>query len=118
MTSSELPRRDWIKKLALSIGAVAVAPTALWADTVEKARRNNQKFLYQNSVFDEFTPPKFPDLSTVKARLVWNENPHGPSKKAAEAFQEAVWDGNHYSWSTLNDLVEKIAVFEGVDLIQ
>ena len=40
MTSSELPRRDWIKKLALSIGAVAVAPTALWADTVEKARRN------------------------------------------------------------------------------
>ncbi|PHQ30243.1 pyridoxal phosphate-dependent aminotransferase [Leeuwenhoekiella nanhaiensis] len=114
MTTSELPRRDWIKKLALSIGAVAVAPTALWADTVETARRNNQKFLYQNPVFDEFTPPKIPDLSTVKARLVWNENPHGPSKMAAEAFQKAVWDGNHYSWSTLNDLVEKIAVFEGV----
>ncbi len=114
MTPSKLPRRDWLKKLALTVGAVAVAPTSLWAKNVENAQRNNQKFLYQNPVFDEFTPPKFPDLSTVKARLVWNENPHGPSKKAAEAFQQAVWEGNHYSWGSLNNLVSKIAEFEGV----
>ena len=114
MTPSKLPRRDWLKKLAFTAGAVAIAPTSLWAATVETAQRKNQKFLYQNPVFDEFTPPKFPDLSTVKARLVWNENPHGPSKKAAEAFQQAVWEGNHYSWGSLNDLVDKIAEFEGV----
>ena len=100
--------------MALSVGAVAVAPTALWAATVEEAQKNNQKFLYRNTSFDEFTPPRMPDLSTVKARLVWNENPHGPSKLAAKAFQEAVWDGNHYSWSTLGQLVQKIADKEGV----
>lgn len=114
MSTSNLHRRDWLKKMALSVGAVAVAPTALWAATVEEAQKNNQKFLYRNTSFDEFTPPRMPDLSTVKARLVWNENPHGPSKLAAKAFQEAVWDGNHYSWSTLGQLVQKIADKEGV----
>ena len=114
MSTSNLPRREWLKKMAFSVGAVAVAPTALWATTVEQAQRNNQKFLYKNSAFDEFTPPKFPDLSKVKARLVWNENPHGPSKLAAKAFQDNVWDGNHYSWSSLGELVQKIADKEGV----
>ena len=60
MSTSNLPRREWLKKMAFSVGAVAVAPTALWATTVEQAQRNNQKFLYKNSAFDEFTPPKFP----------------------------------------------------------
>ncbi len=118
MTSSQLPRRDWLKKMTLSIGAIAVAPATVWTNTVEIAQTKNQRFLYQNPIFDEFTPPKMPDLSTVKARLVWNENPHGPSKKAAEAFQQAVWEGNHYSWGSLNELVEKIAVFEGVSTDQ
>ena len=114
MNSSDLPRRDWLKKITFSMGALAIAPTALWANAVENAQANNQKFIYQNPVFEEFTPPKFPDLSTVNARLVWNENPYGPSKLAAKAFQDAVWDGNHYSWSSLNDLVDKIADYEGV----
>ena len=118
MITSEFPRRDWLKKVALSMGAVALAPSAVWASAVEKAQSKNQKFLYQNPVFDEFTPPKIPDLSTVNARLVWNENPHGPSKLAAKAFQDAVWEGNHYSWSSLADLIEKIAIFEGVSADQ
>ncbi|MFI8379678.1 pyridoxal phosphate-dependent aminotransferase [Leeuwenhoekiella sp. NPDC079379] len=118
MNSSELPRRDWLKKITLSMGALALAPTALWANSVESARAKNQKFIYQNPVFDEFTPPRFPDLSTVNARLVWNENPYGPSKLAAKAFQDAVWDGNHYSWSSLSNLVDKIAAYEGVSTDQ
>ena len=118
MKNSPLARRDWLKKMALSVGAVTIAPATLWAEAVEKAQAKNQKFLYKNAVFDEFTPPKMPDLSTVNARLVWNENPYGPSKMAAEAFQKAVWEGNHYSWSTLNDLVKKIADYEGVETDQ
>ncbi|MGO4911310.1 pyridoxal phosphate-dependent aminotransferase [Leeuwenhoekiella sp. W20_SRS_FM14] len=118
MNSSDLPRRDWLKKITFSMGALALAPTALWANAVENAQANNQKFIYKNPVFDEFTPPKFPDLSTVNARLVWNENPYGPSKLAAKAFQDAVWDGNHYSWSSLNNLVNKIATYEGVSTDQ
>lgn len=107
-------RRDWILKSTLSMGALALTPTELWSKAVQEAQQSGSKFLYNSSVFDEFTPPKFPDLSTVKARLVWNENPHGPSKKAAKAFQEAVFEGNHYSWGSLGKLIQKIATVEGV----
>lgn len=108
-------RRNWLKKSAIAVGAMAFAPQQIWANSVEAAQRENRKFLYHKSTFNEFTPPKMPDLSTVNARLVWNENPHGPSKLAAQAFQRAVWDGNHYSWSTMSDLVAKIATYEGVE---
>ena len=111
-----LNRREWLKRGALAIGAVAVAPTDLWAKSVAEAQSKNNKFLfkYSNS-FNEYTPPKFPDLKTVKARLVWNENPHGPSKMAAEAFQEAVMEGNHYSWGSLGELIKQISEYEGVE---
>ncbi|MGB5942811.1 MAG: histidinol-phosphate transaminase [Leeuwenhoekiella sp.] len=114
MNSPENPRRDWLKKSLLAFGAAAVAPAAVWSATVEKAQIENRRFLYTNAKFNEFTPPKFPDLVTVRARLIWNENPHGPSKNAGKAFQEAVWDGNHYSWKTLGQLVEKISAYEKV----
>ncbi|MEH6407881.1 MAG: histidinol-phosphate transaminase [Leeuwenhoekiella sp.] len=114
MKPQSLNRRQWLKTGALAFGAVAVAPTSLWSKTVEDAQKQNRRFLYTHNSFNEFTPPKFPDLTTVRARLVWNENPHGPSKLAAKAFQEAVFDGNHYSWGSLEALVDKIAVYEGV----
>lgn len=113
MSNQNLKRRDWLKTSLLSMGAIAVAPQISWAETVRSAQKQNKKFLYGNPFFDEYTPPQFPDLDTVKARLVWNENPHGPSKKAAAAFQEKVFDGNHYSWNSLGKLVSKIADYEG-----
>ena len=66
-----LNRREWLKRGALAMGAVAVAPSDLWAKSVAEAQSKNNKFLfnYSNS-FDEYTPPKFPDLKTVKATLV------------------------------------------------
>lgn len=114
MKSNSLPRRDWIKKSLLSMGALAVSPQIVWSNQVNSALSTNSKFLYNTSGFNEFTPPKFPDLDNLKARLMWNENPYGPSKKAAEAFQENVWNGNHYSWKSLEELTEKIAKKEGV----
>lgn len=114
MITTQINRREWLKKGFLTFGAMALVPSEIWSNTVIDARQNNRKFLYQNPVFDEFTPPEFPDLSTVKARLVWNENPYGPSKKAAKAFQEKVFDGNHYSWKPLGELVKKIAKKERI----
>ncbi len=115
MTTTQISRREWLRKGFLTFGAMTLVPTEIWSNTVKDAQRNNSKFLYQNPVFDEFTPPKFPDLSTIKARLVWNENPYGPSKKAAKAFQEKVFDGNHYSWNSLEELTKKIITKEGVN---
>ncbi|MFI2741528.1 pyridoxal phosphate-dependent aminotransferase [Zhouia sp. PK063] len=116
MKSTLNSRREWFKKSALAVGALAFTPKEVWSAAVDEAQFKNHKFLNNayNSDFKEYTPPKFPDLSTVKARLVWNENPYGPSPKAAEAFQKAVFEGNHYSWSTLGKLVDKLAKKEGV----
>ncbi|WP_373057178.1 histidinol-phosphate transaminase [Zunongwangia sp. H14] len=115
METSTNSRRDWIKKSLLSLGAVAVAPQVVWSNRVENALNTNSKFLFHNPSFNEYTPPRFPDLDSLKARLMWNENPHGPSKKAAEVFQEEVWKGNHYSWQSLGKLSDKIAAKEGVE---
>ncbi|SFU39520.1 histidinol-phosphate aminotransferase [Pustulibacterium marinum] len=110
-----LNRRNWIKRSALAVGAITMTPTDIWASKVEAAQLQKRKFLFDNdALFNEFTPPKFPDLSTVKARLVWNENPYGPSNKAQEAFAKAVVEGNHYSWGSLNKLVTKICKNENV----
>lgn len=114
MELNKVNRRDWLKKGALALGAMAVAPQDLWASAVKEAQISNRKFLYKSNTFNEYTPPRFPDMSTVKARLVWNENPFGPSKNAVAAFQEAAFAGNHYSWGSLNALVDKIAEKEGV----
>ena len=109
-------RREWFKKGALAAGALALTPIDLWSATADYAHGNKQPFMFNSNLtsFKEFTPPRFPDLSTVKARLVWNENPYGPSLKASKAFQEAVTEGNHYSWRSLGELVGKIAQKEGV----
>ncbi len=114
MNSNSLPRREWIKKGLLSVGALAVSPQILWSNQVNIALKSNSRFLYDNPGFNEFTPPKFPDLDNLKARLMWNENPYGPSKEAAKAFTESVWKGNHYSWKSLRQLKDKIAEKEGV----
>lgn len=115
MNYNNLNRREWLKKGALAMGALALSPQDLWSKTVDVAREQNQRFLFPSHTnFNEFTPPRFPDLSTVKARLVWNENPYGPSKKAVRAFQDSVLTGNHYSWDSLSKLVDKIAAKEGV----
>ncbi|MCM5662076.1 pyridoxal phosphate-dependent aminotransferase [Galbibacter mesophilus] len=116
----KVSRREWFKTGALVAGAMALNPMELWSHSVENAIGNNNAFVFSNSYegFNEFTPPKFPDLSTLKARLLWNENPYGPSPKAAEAFKNAVVEGNHYSWNSLSKLVAKIAKNEGVNTNQ
>ncbi|QLE01343.1 histidinol-phosphate aminotransferase family protein [Galbibacter sp. BG1] len=109
-------RREWFKKGALAAGALALTPMDIWGKAVEEASVKKQKFIFDAGYggLNEFTPPKFPDLSTVKARLLWNENPYGPSPKASIAFQKAVYEGNHYSWNSLGNLVDKISKKEGV----
>lgn len=108
-------RRDWIKKSALIVGAMALTPYDIWAKKSLEAQQNNEPFLYpEHFAFNEFTPPKTFNFATVKARLGWNENPYGPSKKATEAFIKAVPEGNLYCWMQLQDLIKKVADFEGV----
>ncbi|UOB19232.1 pyridoxal phosphate-dependent aminotransferase [Abyssalbus ytuae] len=118
MKLSNNSRREWLKKGVLSVGALALTPHDIWSHRVKIAREHKLPFVFEASTFSEYTPPVIPDLDSLKARLLWNENPYGPSPKAAEAFKNAVEKGNHYSWNTLNALIQKIADKEGVNINQ
>lgn len=107
-------RREWLRRGLLSAGALSFAPQLMWSETVTRSSEAKCKFLYNNKSFNEYTPPRLPDPDKLKARLMWNENPYGPSPKAAEAFSKAAIRGNHYSWNSLNALIEKIADREKV----
>lgn len=115
MISQKTSRRNWLKTSIFSLGAMALSPDKIWADSIEYAHKTNSKFLFPGVLpFNEYTPPKFPDLKTIKARLCWNENPFGPSPLATEAFMAKAKEGNYYAWPYLNDLIDVIAEKEGV----
>lgn len=55
-----------------------------------------------------------PDITKLKARLLANENPYGPSDKVRLAIMEAAGMGNRYGHSAAAKLIEMIAEKEGV----
>lgn len=109
-----LSRRDWLKKGSLAIGMLALTPHDTWSLAVEKAHLNQSKFLFANPEFNEWRPPLVKNDKNLLASLRANENPYGPAPQAVKAFQSAAFQGNRYSWGGLGDLVEKIALKEGV----
>lgn len=113
MSSSTINRRNLLKKGAIALGAIALAPQDLWAKTVQDAQRNQHKFLYTSPHFNEFTPPSL-DEESLKAILRANENPYGPPAESIEAFKAVAFQGNRYAWKTLRVLVDKIVKQEGI----
>ena len=114
METNYLNRRDWLKKGTLSLAAMALLPSDIWAMAVEEAQQNNSLFLFNPSnKFNEFTPPVFKE-NKLKAILRANENPYGPPPMATKVFQETVFTGNRYAWKSLKDLIGKLAKQENV----
>lgn len=115
MKSTNLSRREWLKKGTLTLGAMALVPHEIWSANVLTAQKENRTFLYNsNNYFNEYTPPLLKE-ETPLTILRANENPYGPPPKSAKAFQKEVFSGNRYSWKTLNNLKEKIAKNEGIN---
>lgn len=56
------------------------------------------------------------DLENMKARLLANENPWGPSKKAVAAIAGAAAKGNRYVYQSAMKMVELLAAKEGVPM--
>lgn len=114
MNTTQLSRRNWLKKGTLTLAGMAMMPSDIWANAVENAQINNSPFLFSTkNTFNEFTPPVGlePEL---KAILRANENPYGPPPLAAKAFQDEVFSGNRYAWKTLNNLINILAEKENV----
>ena len=107
-------RRKLLKMGGVLGAGMMASPELLWSKATEKAIEKGNKLIFQSDTISEFAPPSLPELSTLKARLHWNENPYGPSPKAVNAFKEVASSGNFYSWDNLGAFVKKVAKKEGV----
>lgn len=114
----KLNRRDALRAGGLFTLGTFANFEKLWSNSVNNANLNNSKFIFQSPSISEYTPPKMPKLTSLKARLHWNENPFGPSEKALNSFVKNARSGNYYSWDLLNDFVNKIAKKESVNTDQ
>jgi len=46
MKTTDLSRRDWLKRGTLSLAAMALIPSDIWAIAVEDAHQKNKPFLF------------------------------------------------------------------------
>lgn len=104
-----LNRRNWLKHTTLATGATALlGRTALkdlkWKTTSPAPSMN----FWEWEVADK---RKYPEL---KARLLANENPYGPSPKTRKVISDAVALGNRYGHEDAAILIEMLAEKEGV----
>ena len=108
--ANSLNRRNWIKSSAFMAGGLA-----LFSGTISK--------LAAMPVAKKFAPltKRFTDMDAIadappvlKARLLANENPFGPSPAAKKAVQEAIDLGYQYPMQSMGMLYGKIADYEGI----
>ncbi|WP_164929023.1 pyridoxal phosphate-dependent aminotransferase [Gloeobacter violaceus] len=95
----EISRRAALQGLSWWAGVAAVAPPALWAAEVRRV----------SSVQGVGVP-----AGTV--RLLYNENPLGPSPLALKAASEALDGCNRYPMATVFSLLEGICALHGLSL--
>lgn len=112
MNSSSFNRRNWLKQTGLGAGALMFG-----AQVVPWTSKANPAFgmtpLYQPSLIETHKVIER-DLIELKARLLANENPYGPSPKAIEALKEAAIKGNRYVYNSSKEFAETLAEKEGV----
>lgn len=111
-----LDRRTWLKRGALTAAGAMVMPNVTFGETPRaKLKFDTQGRTLYSPFFKEYNADIFPDTVKLLAKLNANENPYGPSPKAIEAFKNTAHLGNRYAWRELFELMEKIAVLEGVE---
>lgn len=112
MTKISINRRAWLKNTALSAGAVLTG-LSLTLETQAKPAFGMKPYKGQYHLLEKYhlAPP---DIENMKARLLANENPWGPSKKAMAAIASAASKGNRYVYTSAMKMVELLAEKEGV----
>src|SRR5688572_22934976 len=112
MTKTNISRRTWLKNSAVTAGGL-MATLSLSTITQAKPVFGMKPFKGQYHLLEQYhiAPP---DLENLKARLLANENPWGPSKKAVAAIAESAVKGNRYVYSSGLKMVGLLAEKEGV----
>jgi len=108
---SKLNRRNWLKSTTLTTASLAVGTASLFAATSNNKdiSKKIKSWEWENQTFNR---PK--DLWSLKARLLANENPYGPSPATRLTIMESVSKGNRYGQGDSSKLAEMIAEKEGV----
>ena len=107
-------RRDLLKYSSL-IGVNLLHPNLLWSNALKESVLTDKKYIFSNKTVREFSPNIIPDLSSLKARLHWNENPFGPPKAGLKEFKNSAKKGNFYSWDIHSEFIKMISYKEGVN---
>ena len=110
--TTNISRRTWLKNSAVTAGGL-MATLGLPSVTQAKPAFGMKPFKGQYHLLEQYhiAPP---DLENLKARLLANENPWGPSKKAVAAIAESAVKGNRYVYSSGLKMVGLLAEKEGV----
>jgi len=109
--SSTLSRRNWLRKATLAGAGLAAAPLAMKAAPGLLPRHASVREIMPSLEWEKAHTTAMPEL---KARLLANENPWGPSPDARLAIMEAAASGNRYQHEAASNLRTMIAKFEGV----
>lgn len=110
--TTKLNRRNWLKSTTLTTAGLAIGNASTLLATPNHSQQivDNMKFWeWENSTIAK---PK--DLWNLKARLLANENPYGPSPTTRLTIMESVSKGNRYGQGDSMKLTEMIAEKEGV----
>lgn len=110
--TTPLNRRSWLRKASLAGAGLIAAPSIALNAAPGILPRNASVREILPSL--EWEKAHYAELPELKARLLANENPWGPSPKARLAIMEAAKDGNRYQHKAAAELRKKIAEFEGV----
>ncbi len=108
---SSLSRRSWLRKATLAGAGLAAAPFTLKAAPGLLPRHAAVREIMPSLEWERAHTMARPKL---KARLLANENPWGPSPDARLAIMEAAVSGNRYQHEAAATLRKMIADFEGV----
>lgn len=114
--NNAINRRSWLRQTGLGAGSLMIG-----AQVIPWSTKANPAFgmtpLY-NPMLVETHRVIEKDLIELKARLLANENPYGPSPKAVEALKQAATKGNRYVYNSSKEFAETLAEIEGVSAKQ
>lgn len=109
--ANSIDRRNWIKETALLAGGIAflsgtIGKLAAMPKKVQQVFFND-RLADQAAVLDS--------SPVMKARLLANENPFGPSPLVKKTMQESLDRSYQYPFMRMHELTGKIAAYEGVE---